>query len=253
MVKEGQKQKSIYDVAVEVIRESSGGIRYSQLHRQISERLPDANQNTIHGVLHKLRQNIMSGREGKISIPEKGLFVWNERSSEGRIQGTRKVKEEDFYESFAVFLMEELGDCTKAVSFGGNIFQDRWGTPDVIGVYKFSDLDPIKPPPELITAKAKTATDSSSLITAFGQACSYKLFSHKVYIAIPKQSGQEAKNRLESLCMLFGIGLILFNAESSENPEFEIRTRAQKSEPDYFYLNQYLRRLPEEKKRELFG
>ncbi|RME11732.1 MAG: hypothetical protein D6804_02620, partial [Aquificota bacterium] len=109
------------------------------------------------------------------------------------------------------------------------------------------------PPPELITAEVKIATEGSALITAFGQACSYKLFSHKVYVAVPKQAGQETISRLESLCMLFGIGLILFNCEKQEDPQFEIRTRAQRSEPDYYYLNQYLRKLPEEKKRELFG
>jgi len=164
-----------------------------------------------------------------------------------------KNREEDFYQPFANYLVEELSECTKAVPLGGNIFQDKWGTPDVIGVYRFSDIDPIKPPPELITAEIKIAIDTASLITAFGQACSYKLFSHKVYVAIPEQAGQEVISRLESLCILFGIGLILFNFDNPEDPQFQIRTRAQKSEPDYYYLNQYLRKLPEDKKRELFG
>lgn len=41
----------------------------------------------------------------------------------------------------------------------------------------------------------------------------------------------------------FGLGLILFDKNNFKNPTFEIRTRAQKSEPDYFYVNKYLRLL----------
>ncbi len=72
-------------------------------------------------------------------------------------------------------------------------------------------------------------------------------------MVIPRQVGNEVLSRLESLCMLFGIGLVVFNHENPENPEFQIRTRAQKSEPDYFYVNLYLSKLPSEKKKELFG
>ncbi|MEJ7619206.1 MAG: hypothetical protein WKI46_00110 [Aquificaceae bacterium] len=254
MARKGQIQEKIYKVALQVIKDFGGGIRYSDLHREISKILQDVNSNTIHSTLHKLRQKIQTGEEKTVSMPERGLFVWNDEQISGQqIVSKPKNREEDFYQPFANYLVEELSECTKAVPLGGNIFQDKWGTPDVIGVYRFSDIDPIKPPPELITAEIKISIDTASLITAFGQACSYKLFSHKVYVAIPEQAGQEAISRLESLCILFGIGLILFNFDNPEDPQFQIRTRAQKSEPDYYYLNQYLRRLPEDKKRELFG
>ena len=46
-----------------------------------------------------------------------------------------KIEEEDFYEKFADYLVKELEECTKAISLGGNRFQDKWGTPDVLGVY----------------------------------------------------------------------------------------------------------------------
>lgn len=254
MARKGQIQEKIYNVALQVIKDFGGGIRYSDLHREISKILPDVNPNTIHGTLHKLRQGIQTGEEKRVSMPERGLFVWNGKQISGQqIVSKPKNREEDFYQPFANYLVEELSECTKAVPLGGNTFQDKWGTPDVIGVYRFSDIDPIKPPPELITAEIKIAIDTASLITAFGQACSYKLFSHKVYVAIPEQAGQEVISRIESLCILFGIGLILFNFEDPNDPQFQIRTRAQKSEPDYYYLNQYLRRLPEDKKRELFG
>ncbi len=247
----------VYELAIEKIKSEKNGVKYSQLHEYITQKLHDVSKNTIHGALWSLRQKIISGKEDRIIIPERGLYVWRDYYQKGRSYETtetlRKSKEEDFYETFAEYMIEELGECTRAVALGGNMFQDKWSTPDVIGVYKFSELDPIRPPPEIISAEIKSATDTQSLITAFGQACSYRLFSHKVYMVIPKQAGNEALSRLESLCMLFGIGLVVFNAENPEKPEFQIRTRAQKSEPDYFYLNYYLSRLPSEKKRELFG
>lgn len=108
------------------------------------------------------------------------------------------------------------------------------------------ESDAVRPPVEIISAEIKT--DANQLITAFGQACAYKIFSHKVYLAVPKEADTE---RIESLCARFGIGLILFNKNDAQDPRWEIRTRAVKSEPDYFYVNEYLQRLGE-KRRELF-
>jgi hypothetical protein len=52
--------------------------------------------------------------------------------------------------------------------------------------------------------------------------------------------------------MRFGIGLITFDLNPPE-PNFQIRTRASKSEPDYFYLNKYLKKLDEKTIKRLFG
>jgi hypothetical protein len=79
----------------------------------------------------------------------------------------------------------------------------------------------------------------------FGQACAYKLFSHRSYIVVPKTSSREDIDRLDSLARIFGIGLILFDHETSE-AHFEIRVRAALHEPDYFYLNQYLKQIENE-------
>ncbi|MCS6876495.1 MAG: hypothetical protein NZ851_04105 [Aquificaceae bacterium] len=131
---------------------------------------------------------------------------------------------------------------------GNNKFGDKWGTPDVIGVYKLSAIARLQPPPEIVSAEIKV--DTSQLITAFGQACAYKLFSHKVYLVVPKQSKDEG--RLESLCYRFGIGLVVFEPESIINPNFTLKMRALKGEPDYFYVNEYLEKLSKEQLKELF-
>lgn len=52
--------------------------------------------------------------------------------------------EESFYSSFAEYLEGDLGECTKAIPLGGNRFGGKWGTPDVLGIYKFSETDPTR-------------------------------------------------------------------------------------------------------------
>ena len=84
------------------------------------------------------------------------------------------------------------------------------------------------------------------MITAFGQACAYKSFSHKAYIVIPKSASEEDKSRIESLSLIFGIGLIFFDATNKENPQFEIRVRPLKQGPDSFYVNKYIKLIENE-------
>ena len=96
---------------------------------------------------------------------------------------------------------------------GGNKFKDKWGTPDVIGILKSRESDIIKLQTEIISAEIKV--DTANLITAFGQACSYKLFSHKSYIVIPNSSSEEDIARIDGLSLIFGVGLILFNNTKS--------------------------------------
>jgi hypothetical protein len=153
------------------------------------------------------------------------------------------VRESDFYAGFADYLKEDLEECTHCVPLGGCTFQDKWGTPDVIGVWKARESDVVKFPTEIIAAEIKL--DTRSLITAFGQACSYRLFSHRCYLVIPKSSATEDLARLESLCIAVGLGLVLFDSESVANPDFTIRVRASRTAPDPFYVNRNLKLIEE--------
>jgi len=45
--------------------------------------------------------------------------------------------------------------------------------------------------------------------------------------------------------------LILFDSNNPDDPKFEIRTRAMKNEPDYFYVNEYLKKLSKQELKEL--
>ncbi len=259
MGKEKSIQK-IYSKLKEILEANKDGLRYSEIVERIQETLPEIPIKTIHGSMWKIRQKILVGKIKEIAQPERGFYVLAKYLTTEKIskqipeKPLGKVKEEDFYQPFANYLENDLQECTKAIPLGGNKFGDKWGTPDVLGVYKFSEYQPIRPPLEIISAEIKIDTNQNQLITAFGQACAYKLFSHKVYLVIPQDADEQSGSRvsrIESLCLKFGIGLILFDSQNPEKPNFTIRARAIKSEPDYFYVNSYISRLPNKEKKEL--
>jgi hypothetical protein len=249
------QREKIIKKAYEILENSPEGIRYSDLVRKIQDAYPEIKLKVIQWETYNLHKKFKG-----VAKPERGLFILKKFLEEKTRTDLREVKEaikkaerligreENFYQPFADYLVNYLDECTSAMPLGGNRFQDRWGTPDIFGVYKFSETDPIKPLVEIVSAEIKT--DTNQLITAFGQACAYKLFSHKVYLAIPKDAEKDVA-RLESLCLRFGIGLILFDSKNPEDPKFEIRTRAIKNEPDYFYVNEYLKKLSKEELKKL--
>jgi len=234
------KRDQIVAEVVNILKQNPKGVRYSELITALKQALPEIPVNTIHGTVWDLEVQ----EPDQIYKPERGLYLHASFKGQATIEEKRPtkmttIKEESFYASFADYLKGELGDCTEAIALGGKIFGDKWGTPDVIGKDESKKSDIIKHETEIISAEIKT--DDAGLITAFGQACAYKSFSHKVYIVIPKIASEEDKSRIESLCMIFGIGLILFDRNSIENPAYEIRVRPLKHEPDNFYVNKYLK------------
>jgi hypothetical protein len=154
--------------------------------------------------------------------------------------GTR-VTESDFYGPFAQWLKNELGEVTEVAPFGGASLRSKWGTPDVIGVYRSRARDLVKFNPEIVSAEIKI--NPQEPVVAFGQAIAYRLFSSKTYIAMPNSMTETDLDRLESLCMLFGVGLVLFDGLNKEEPKFLIRVRAQRFSPDMFYVNEFAERL----------
>lgn len=236
------RTETIRDEAVRLLKEEPNGLRYSELQRRIIAAFPEVPPNTIHGATW----NLDVTREGTVHKPTRGLFKFGAASetgtgSEEEVQPTvESVREEDFYAPFAEWLKTELGECTDAVALGGSCLGKKWGTPDVIGVYKPSKRDIIQFQPEVISAEIKT--NPADPITAFGQAIAYRLFSSKVYLVEPSTMAPEDQDRIEALCILFGVGLILF-APNRDNPDFTIRVRAQRYIPDMFYVNDFADKL----------
>jgi len=240
------RREVIVPKAVEILKGNPSGVRYTALLRKLQEELPDIPRNTIEGTIWNLETRL----PGEVYKPARGLFrhtIFREdvtAEEQPLPPSAAKVKEEEFYKPFADWLVSELEECTKAIPLGGNRFRDRWGTPDVIGIREPRKSDIIKPPTEIVSAEIKV--DTGNLITAFGQACSYKLFSHKSYIVAPKESPAEDIGRLDALCRIFGIGLILFDASTPRSPAFDIRVRAARHEPDMFYVNKCVKLVEDE-------
>ena len=233
----------ITNLALEQLKKHPDGVRYADLTRLILGADPSLKPNTIHGTIWDLDARLPK----KVFKPSRGLF----RLIEFREKDTdqlkaellpkppKMTKEEDFYGSFADWLVNDLEECTKAIPLGGNRFRDKWGTPDVIGKRESKLSDILQAPTEIVSAEIKI--ESSQLVTAFGQACAYCIFSHRSYLVIPDGAPQDEIARLDALCQVFGIGLILFDSSAPDDPKFNIRVRPRKQEPDMFYVNKYMK------------
>lgn len=242
--------EKIHVEAKRLIAERPSGVRYSELLAEIHAALPNVPRNTIVGALHKLKTKLPAD----LYMPAKGVYKHTKfKEPEEKVlqaieavtaQNQNKIQEEAFYKPFADWIVNELEECTKAVVLGGNRFKDKWGTPDIIGKRESRKSDIIQAPTEIVSAEVKI--DSSALIVAFGQACAYKLFSHKSYIVIPFNSPEEDIARLDSLSRIFGIGLILFDSTNPGVPNFTIRVRGGNHIPDMFYVSKFMKLIENE-------
>ena len=228
--------------AVRIIKDHPEGIRYSDLQRQIHEVDNSFKMNTIAGSIYDLNAHI-----AEVEKPSRGVYRITGADADGSAMAPSPptvIQEEEFYSPFADWLKNDLEDVTKAIPLGGKRFKDKWGTPDVIGKRDSRPSDIVKPPIEIVSAEIKTNTNE--LITAFGQACAYCLFSHRSYLVVPKKATKDDLSRLDSLCQVFGLGFVLFDAESVDDPRFEIRVRPKKQDPDIHYTNKYMREIESE-------
>jgi len=238
----------ITDQAFDILETTPEGVRYSELVRRIIERDASFKQNTVHGTVWNLDERFPD----RVYKPSRGLFRLTKFKADGTDQlkdelvpkQPKKVKEEDFYEPFADWLVNEMEECTKAIALGGNRFRDKWGTPDVIGKRESKRSDIIQAPVEIVSAEIKP--DISQLVTAFGQACAYCLFSHKSYLVVSNKAPDDEVARLDALCQVFGIGFVLFDSDNPKDPRFTIRSRPRYQQPDLFYANRYMKLIEAE-------
>jgi hypothetical protein len=235
-------QEQIRDRAVKIVHGEKEGIRYSALVQRIAKESPETPVNTIHGAVFDLDQR----RSGSVAKPSRGLYVSATSRAEGTgasptaPSSTPTPKEREFYDSFAQWLQGEMEEVTEAHVFGGNAMKSKWGTPDVLGVYKPRRRDFVPFNLEIVSAEVKI--DPSQSVVAFGQAAAYRLFSSKTYLVMPRTISSEDGDRLDALAMLFGIGLVFFDLDPAK-PNFTIRTRAQRATPDAYYVNEFAKRL----------
>ncbi|MCX6133014.1 MAG: hypothetical protein NTU47_04280 [Ignavibacteriales bacterium] len=233
------KRESIRKKAIELLKANPEGLRWTELLKGLQKALPDIVPKTIAGSTW----NLDLVAPDQVYKPARGLWKYKGKETDEVVEEVvvpASVKEENFYAPFAEWIKNELGECTEAVAFGGNSLSKKWGTPDVIGVYRPRKRDVVQFDPEVLSAEIKVSAQDPT--TAFGQAIAYRLFSSKVYIVEPVTLSPADLDRLEALCLLFGVGLVLFTPDI-QNPNFTIRTRAQKYNPDMFWVNEFADKL----------
>jgi hypothetical protein len=246
------KKDRITYAAKDLLAQHNEGLRFSELVSRLRIAFPEDPHGTITGTVWNLDTRFPD----QIYKPSRGLFrltTFREVTPPAALQvaaapqkTASSIRESDFYEPFADYLVNELEECTVAVPLGGNRFGGKWGTPDVFGIFKARESDIVKSPLEVVVAEIKL--DAGQLITAFGQACAYKLFSHRSYLVVPRQAPPEDIDRLDALGLIFGIGLILYDSTNPVDPSFQIRVRAAKHEPDIFYVNQNIKVIADDLK-----
>jgi hypothetical protein len=233
----------IQELARQMVRDNPDGIRFKQLVWAIEQANPETPRNRIWASVQALSRKLP---DKEIVKPSPGLYAvaavvpMPPSAEPSRSRVPAKVKEEDFYQPFADYLENELEEATAAIALGGAGLQKKWGTPDVVGVYKPLASHRIKFDLEIIAAEIKI--DPQTPVVAFGQAAAYRLFAAKSYIVMPASVSEDDYSRLEALCMLFGIGLVMFDTKIDE-PDFRIRVRAQRFSPDMFYVNEFAERV----------
>lgn len=177
----------------------------------------------------KVSKGIYALKSAEKTDPQPG------KAEEPTPSGDKPTSEKDFYEPFATWLRDGLDEVTEALAIGGNIFKTKWNTPDVIGVLRPRKGDLVKFEPQIVSVEIKT--DPSQPIVAFGQAISYRLFSHKCYLVLPASTSVDDLDRVTALATIFGLGLVTFNSNPTE-PGFTIIVRAMLAQPDMVYVNQ---------------
>lgn len=235
--------------AIEILGNYPQGIRYGDLLKEVQSAFPGTKWNTLEGSLW----NLDTTSNGIVFKPQRGMMMLStflakqeddllsvkQPNSTNATNTDQERKESLFYGPFASYLKNDLSECSKARIFGGNRLGRKWMTPDVVGYYKVKTTASFPRAPEIITAEIKVTKDYQNAITGFGQASSYLLYSHKSYLVIPEQIIPGDMGIIETLCTTFGIGLVVFDADSPEEPSFSLKNKAQRREPDIFYLNEY--------------
>ena len=257
MVLTPRAQDLVAEASERILLEHPTGLRHAELLAALRDELPQQKLNTLRGSIQKISQR----DDAPWTKSSYGFYRHKSITAEQADQAVtdeiinKNLCEADYYEPLAQWLVDNLVECDKATVLGGSALRQKWGTPDVVGVKRCGIRDVIKFEMEIVTAEVKL--EPRELITAFGQAVAYRLFSNRVYIAVPTEAAEDDKARLEALCMLFGIGLVLFPLDANmDDIDFQLRVRAARHEVDFSFQNEFLNTLDSKRPdvfKNLFG
>jgi len=128
------RRELIRNKAVELLKNNPDGYRYADLHRELIKLFPEFPLNTIQGSTWNL--DVVKSEE--VSKPSRGLFKYKfskdkiqeiESIEQQKVEQIFHIKEEDFYQSFADWIKNDLGECTEAVALGRNSLGKKWVHP----------------------------------------------------------------------------------------------------------------------------
>jgi len=220
--------------ALDLLSKHRNGIRFAEFVELVHKELPAFSRNSVYFQVWCLPKKYPE----KVLLPEKGLYQLKKYAKRPQAKKQTVKNEEDYYQFVAEYLTE-LENCIAGPLGATRMGKVKWSNPDVLGVRRTDENDTIQATLEIISAEVKIGTNYTDLITGFGQACSYKLFSHKTYVVVPRIESSGDLQRLDSLCGLFGVGLVLYDLTRNGTPKFDLRHRALKSEPDNFFIAQH--------------
>jgi len=201
-------REHIRAIAFDKLKENKSGLRFSELLRQIQLVDPKLKSSTVNSSIW----NLDAIFPDEVYKPSKGLFrlsIFRQGDipalpSNQEPTPKLRIREEAFYPLFANWLKNDLEDATHAIALGRNVFKCRWGTPDVLGKSESRRSDVIKGETSIVAAEIKA--DVSATVTGFGQACAYRLFSHKSYLVIPLQTPQDELEELTHYARCLALG-----------------------------------------------
>ncbi len=230
-------------VAKDKLAAAPEGIRWTTLVKSIHAEYPETPINTIWGCTNSLFKedaDVVKVSRGIYALASVASPLMGAAATAPPVELEKSTQEKNFYEPFAKWLRDVQEEVTEALPIGGNIFKGKWGTPDVVGVLRPMKGDLLKFEPQIVSAEIKT--DPSQTVVAFGQAISYRLFSHKCYLVLPNTVSDDDLDRMIALSTTFGLGLVTFRVDV-EDPDFTLQVRAVPSSPDMTYVNQMATQL----------
>ena len=259
--KEGAKiLEAILKIAWAVFREltrGGGEVSFAQWRKQTRRKADCSWDEARDAVHHHVQQDPRVGKKKKKDGGKQDVFFYQQKprpradspppsevsgpdSDETRTSG----KERRLYSEVAAFIKKaEKGCDCEVLGDKGKKKGLRMWTPDVVAILRPPDnIKSLNFSPEVISVEVKADGEVPSVIAGFGQACAYKVFSHKSYFVAPESAMKE--ERLLPLCDIFGIGLILFE-ETPDGPVFSVHSRAKSHQPSMHHVAKFLRNLPD--------
>ena len=205
--------------------------------RKVQKKSATVSANSQSAVSATQKTSQLQAKNSSASIRKNAASVRQKAKIKSKISASQvKSKHSEIFHRQIAEYFQKIGVCTRAFSLMDLIVGGKWGNPDVIGMFRAgSSSQSNVPSSEIVSIRIVSDPD---FIQGFGQACSYCLFSHKVYLVVSKALRGE---QIESLCRLFGLGLVYFDQKrNAAKVDFEPSIIASTRVPSDQIINDHI-------------